>query len=539
MILNKSKNAKSGVIWGFLDKIVVLIFPFIIRTIIIHKLGSEYAGLGSLFTSILQVLSLAELGFGTAMVYSMYKPIVDDDKTTLSALLRYYKRIYLVMGLVILAIGLCVLPFVRYLIKDDVPADVNIYILFSIYLCNTVISYFTFAYRASLLSAYQREDINSIVNLIIHLFLFGAQVLCLILYPNYYLYIIWLPISTLAFNIFRYLIVKKKYPEIKPVGDIDEDKRKEIKKSISSLICHRIGGVIVNSADNIIISIFLGLVVLSNYNNYYYLITAISGFILIIFTSLCAGVGNSILVHTKEENERYFYKIFFINGAAVVFCTICFFNLYQPFIELWVGQDKLFPFLTMVLFCIYFFIHMIRRTIIMYRDAYGAWKDNRFQPIVSALFNLIVNIILVQFIGVNGIILSTILSMILIDIPWETITFFRNTSKYNVKKYIIYSLIFILASVVACVPCYFIKLNFKPILNVILYLGISIGAFLITFLIFFAWMPEFRMILRRKNYSLSGIQKKSITVPTKENETKEMENSNNVVDDTEFVEVEQ
>jgi O-antigen/teichoic acid export membrane protein len=479
MVLNKERNARISVAWGFIFKIVSLVCPFIIRTLLIKIMGSEYSGLGSLFTTILQVLSLAELGFGTAMVYSMYKPVAQDDKSKLSAILKYYRKIYYIISIIILVAGAAVLPFLKFLVKDDVPSSVNLYILYGIYVLNTFISYFGLAYRASLLSTYQKEDINSIANLIVNVLLYAAQIIVLIIHPNYYLFIIFLPITTLLLNVIKYFYVKKKYKDITPTGELDEDVRKEIKTNMAALLCHKVGGVVVNSADNIVISAFLGLVVLSNYNNYYYLLSAISAFIIIIFTSLCAGVGNSLIVKTKEENERFFNRVFLINCVVVSFCTICFFNLYQLFVEFWVGKELMFDFFTVILFCIYFYLHMIRRTIIMYRDAFGAWKDrNKIQPIVSCIFNLIVNIILVNFIGIYGILISTILSMVLIDIPWETITFFKNISKYSPKKYIIFGVSFIISTTISCLICYFIPFNVENlIVNMIINLGVSIAIF--------------------------------------------------------------
>ena len=496
MILDKVKNAKYGFFWGVISKIIALILPFVIRSLLIYKMGSEYAGLGNLFSAILQVLSLAELGFGSAMVYSMYKPIANNDEKTISALLNYYKKVYFIIGLIVLLLGLIVLPFVNFLIQGEIPNDINIYLLFGIYLFNTVSSYFVFGYRGALLSAYQREDINSIITLIVNVFLYVTQIIVLLLYPNYYVYIIILPISTILFNIMKFLLVKKKYPTIKPIGEIDTDTKSDIKKKINALLFHKIGGVVVNSADNIVISAFLGLVVLSNYNNYYYIISAISALVLILFTSLCAGVANSLIVKTKEENEKFFYKVFFINCIIVSFCTICLFNMLQPFIELWVGKDKMFPLGTLVLFCIYFYIHMIRRTIIMYRDAFGAWIDNKWQPIVSCIFNLIINIILVNIIGLNGIIISTILSMLLIDIPWETISFFRNTSKYNYRKYIFYMIYFIIITSGLCYGCSFISFVDNLYLEILLQLVLSFGALIIIICSCF-WMEEFKSIIKK------------------------------------------
>lgn len=418
--LDFSKNTIQGTVWGGINKFVAVFMPFIVRTILIRRLGAEYAGLSSLFTSILQVLSLAELGFASAMVYEMYKPIAENNIDEISALLKFYKKIYIIIGCAVVIIGMCIMPILGVLIKGEVPSDVNIYILYVIYLLNTAISYFLFAYRASIMSAYQREADNAKIQLVTNTLMYLVQITVLLLFANYYVYIVFLPVFTLIYNFARYAYVKKKYPQIKCEGEITESQKKGIKKNISALFLHKVGNVTVNTLDNIVVSSFLGLVLLSNYNNYFYLINAITSIILIFFNSITAGVGNRLIVKDNESNVGDFYKIFYINGFSVVVCTTCLFAVFQEFITIWVGKEYLFQPITMILFCIYFFVHTIRRTIIAYRDAAGMWVDNKWQPIVSAIVNLTLNISLVRIIGVNGVVISTIISMLIVDIPWET-----------------------------------------------------------------------------------------------------------------------
>lgn len=448
--LNKTKNTIQGTLWGITNKVVALVFPFIIRTILIRKLGAEYAGLSSLFTSILQVLSLADLGIGTAIVFSMYKAVSEDDKKTLSAYLNYFRRVFFIIGIVILGIGLLAMPFLKYLINGDVPADINLYILYLIYLSNTVISYFAFAYRSAILSAYQREADNSKFQIACNIMMYIVQIVVLLLFENYYLYILFLPIFTLVLNISRYLYVCKKYPDIKCEGMISATQRKKIKKNISALFLHKVGSVTVNTLDNVIISSFLGLLPLANYNNYYYLISAVTAIILIFFSSLTAGVGNSIITEDREKVKQDFYTIFYLNGFIVVVSTVCFFSMYQDFITVWIGKEYLFDYITMILFCVYYYVHTIRRTIIAYRDAAGMWVDNKWQPVVSAMVNLILNIILVQVVGINGVIISTIVSMILIDIPWETGKLIKELFNESAKKYVVRLIYYTLIVILSC-----------------------------------------------------------------------------------------
>lgn len=439
--LELGKNTLQGTFWGVLDKFINIVFPFILRTIIIRILGAEYAGLNSLYTSILQVLSLAELGIGSAMVYQMYKPVAEDDKKLISALLAYYKKAYYIIGIIILGIGLLICPFIKCFINGNTPDDINIYVLFLIYLGNTVLSYSFLAYEGSILSAYQREADNSKIRLCANGLMYVVQIILLVVFKNYYIYILFLPLATVLYNYLRHKYVRINYPDIKCEGSIGIEQKCNIKNNVLALFLHKIGAAVVNTIDTLVISTFMGLTIVSNYGNYYYLMSAVTSLITIAFTALTAGIGNVIITSDRTVVKKHFNLIFYCNGAAVIICTTCFFAMYQDFIALWVGDKYLFGYDTMMLFCLYFFIHTIRRTIIMYRDAAGMWMDNKWQPIFSSIINLLLNIILINIIGINGILLSTIISMILVDIPWETRTLMKKLLGEN--EYLYFAKIFL------------------------------------------------------------------------------------------------
>ena len=498
--LNKTKNTIQGTFWGILNKLTAILCPFVIRTIIIRLLGAEYAGLSSLYTSILHVLSLAELGIGSAMVYQMYEPVARDDKAALSALLAYYRRAYAIISLVILGIGLAICPFVRFLIKGTIPQDINIYILFLIYLLNTVASYSCLAYRGAILSAYQREADKSMLQLISHLVMYVCQVLALLTLKNYYVYIAFLPISTVLFNVLKYCYVKKHYPDILCGGEITGEQKASIKQNISALFMHKVGGAVVNTIDNIVISVFMGLVILANYGNYYFILSAVTSIVTIVFTSLTAGIGNSIITSDASTVKKHFYSILYLNGFIVMVCTVCFFNMYQDFITQWVGAACLFGFDTMVLMCVYFFVHTIRRTIIMYRDAAGMWVDNRWQPIVSAIVNLTLNIVLIHLIGINGIVISTIISMVLVDIPWETKALINRLFRESVVRYCLVVLYFALITVAGCLITWLL-LRRIPAESLLVRLALECGASVLigagVFLGLTVFMPEQKWMISR------------------------------------------
>ena len=339
MKIERTKNATRNIIFGVALKIYQILIPFVMRTIMIYFLGMQYTGLNSLFTSILQVLNLAELGVGSAMVYSMYKPIVDDDKKRICSLMRLYRTYYNIIGLVILIAGVILTPFIPHLIKGDVPADMNVYV-YILYLLNlgaTVLSYWLFAYKNSLFQVFQRQDVVSKVTLVTNTIQYIFQALAIIVLRNYYVYVIMLLAGQALTNIVTAIVATKMYPDLKPGEKLDQASIKEINHRIRDLFTSRVGSVVVNSADTIVISAFLGLTVLAEYQNYYYILSAIIGMVDVIWTSCTAGIGNSLIVETKEKNLHDLKKFTFLISWIAGVCCCCFLNLFQPFMKMWVG----------------------------------------------------------------------------------------------------------------------------------------------------------------------------------------------------------
>ena len=193
---------------------------------------------------------------------------------------------------------------------------------------------------------------------------------------------------------------------------------KRINRRIRDLFTARLGAVIVNSADTIVISAFLGLTVLAVYQNYYFVLTSIIGFVTVIFSSVTAGIGNSLIVETKEKNFNDLIKFTFIICWIAGICSCCFLNLFQPFMGIWVGEDLMLGFSAVVFFVIYYYVYEVNQLLNTYKDAGGIWREDRFRPLVTAITNLGMNLLMVNYIGIYGIILSTVLSMIVVGMPW-------------------------------------------------------------------------------------------------------------------------
>lgn len=456
MKMERTKNAGRNIVFGSILKLYQLLVPFLMRTAMIYFMGVQYLGLNSLFTSVLQVLNLAELGVGSAMVYSMYKPIAEEDKTTICALMKLYRLYYRVIGLVIAVIGITLTPFIPKLIKSDLPAGLNVYILYLLNLSVTVLSYWLFAYKNSLFQAHQRSDVPSKVALATNTVQYGLQLLVLVFLKDYYVYVIVALATQALTNIVTAIAANKMYPDYKPIGKLDKYAVKAINKRIRDLFTAKLGGTIVNSADTIVISAFLGLTTLAIYQNYYFIMNSVMGFVIIIFTSCTAGIGNSLVTETKEKNYFDFKKLAFLIIWIATVCISCFVCLYQPFMKLWVGDNLLFGMDIVVLLCVYFYIFLVNNLSCVYKDAGGMWHEDRFRPLIGGLANLVMNLIMVQFIGIYGVLLSTILSYIMVAMPWLIHNLFKLVFKRSPKEYVLTILIGALISAVIAALCYVI-----------------------------------------------------------------------------------
>lgn len=450
MKIERTKNATRNIFYGGLLKIYQIIIPFIMRTAMIYLMGVQYLGLNSLFSSILQVLNLAELGVGSAMVYSMYKPIAQDDTEQICALMGLYRTYYRAIGLVIAAAGTILVPFIPHLVKKDVPADINIYILYILNLSVTVLSYWLFAYKNCLLAAYQRIDITSKVTIVTNTIQYSLQILVLLFLKNYYIYVMVALAAQAITNIVTALVVTKLYPDYKPQGKLDKSVIGRINQQIKDLFTAKFGSVIVGSADTIVISAFLGLTVLAVYQNYYYIMNAVCSIIGVMFLSVTAGIGNSLITETLDKNYRDLKKFTFIIAWLLCVSCCCFAGMYQPFMKLWVGEKYVLDDTYVILFCVYFYVCEMSMVWATIKDAAGLWHRDRFRPLIGASVNLLLNLILVQFIGLYGILLSTIISYVFITMPWLVYNLFSLLYKRSMKEYVITLVQYILITMISC-----------------------------------------------------------------------------------------
>ena len=430
---------------------------FALRTALLYSLGVEYLGLNGLFASVIQVLNIADLGVESAIAFSLYQPIAEDDEESICALLRLYRKYYIGIGFFILAAGLCTTPFVPGLIEGDIPSGINVYFAFFLYLLSVVSSYLAGGYRKCLLKAHMRGDIISKISLAVSVTVTVLQLIVVCGLKNYYLYLALLIVSIVAENMIAARVSGKLYARYKPKGKLPQEYLRQFGQRIRDLFTAKVSTVVLNSADAIVISAFLGLGVLAQYQNYYYILTAVAALMEVIYDSAMAGIGNSLITESKEKNYIDLRMLSFAVAWVSGWCACCFLCLYQPFMEIWVGKELLLPFGMVILFACYFVAIELNRVVNVYKDAAGMWHQDRFRPLTAAILNLILNLLTVRRMGLYGVLLSSIVAILGVEIPWLLRNIFSELfPRGNLWKYIVSLLHYVLMMILACVPAWLI-----------------------------------------------------------------------------------
>ena len=341
---------------------------------------------------------------------------------------------------------MCLLPFLRVLVKGNLPPGVHLHVLYLVHLVNTSMGYFLFAYRGSALAAYARRDvlshIASVVQVGQYLTVFAVLVLTRQmgnwpLAAAYYAYVG----STVAFTVLNNLLLwkesKRLFPDLDPRGTLERERRRSVVAVVGDIFIHKVGGVVSYQSDNLVISSALGLVAVAAYGNYYYVVTAGAGLVGAVALSMLGGFGNKIYTETRESNFRLFLKANRVVMLATLWCAAVMAAVYQPFIEVWTRKDPVLMrhVATPLLMVTYFFVSQSRQMLLTFKSAASLWKDDRWKPIVAGALNLAISIGLVLWLPeewkLDGVIFGTIVSLLFVQIPWETHVLF---TKYFTKE---------------------------------------------------------------------------------------------------------
>lgn len=451
----RTQNSIRNVLSAMIGQLGGILVNLLARVFFLHYLNQTYLGLNGLFTNVLTMLSLVELGVGPAMAYSLYKPLADHDVERLKSHMAFYKKAYVTIGLVIAALGLLFLPFYT-VFMDEVPDIPYLNVIYLLFVANTVVSYF-YSYKRSLIVCDQKKYIETAIHYGAYFILNVVQIIFLALTKNYVVFLILQVLSTWLENMLLARKADKLYPFLreKNVQPMNRDDAQVIYRNVAAMSMHKVGAVVVNSTDNILISKLIGLAAAGLYSNYYTIIHPLQTITNQIFESIVASVGN-LTATVKDGNKTHlmetFYDVFFFAFWIFTFCSICLLNLLHPFIEfLWLRNSGwLLDKLTLYVLVINFYLYGMRRPVLTFRDATGAFWNDRFKPIFESIINLVASILLAKKFGIAGIFLGTLVSTVTTSLWVEPMVLYHNVFYASMRSYFIRFFAYTLVGVGIC-----------------------------------------------------------------------------------------
>lgn len=433
---SRLKNSALNFASGFLGRVLTILLNFVVRTIFIYCLNEAYLSVNGLYSDILTVLSLAELGFGSAMVYRMYAPVAVKDYQKTAALLQFYKKIYIIIGVVIFLLGLCVIPFMDYIIKDkpDISGLTLYYILF---LVNTSISYWFSSYKASVLYADQKEYIKTNVQNTMAILQSGLQIVLLLLFRKYLLYLLIQLVGNIFLNLYVAHLVDKRYPEIQTYQGVSlsAEERVQIRKDTEALVLSRFGHVALNGTDNIIISAVVGVLWVGRLSNYTLICDSVTSVLCQITAAITGSLGNFFATEDKHAGYALFKKVEFLNFWLYGFSFIALVTLLDPFVQIWAGGRFVLGLPISIAIAINFFVAGYMNTLWVFRSTLGLFKQGKFRPILVAILNIVLSIVLGRLWGVFGVLFATFLSRAAISLWYDPLILHRYGFEVSCKPF--------------------------------------------------------------------------------------------------------
>lgn len=447
---SRTKNSIRNSTVSIVTQVLTVIINFVVKTVFIHTLGSEYLGVNGLFSNIITMLSLADLGIGVAIPYSLYKPLAENNQEKINVLMKFYAKIYNVIGIIVLTIGLSLIPFLGLMIKDmpDIP---NLKLIYALFVIHSASSYF-FVYKRFLIESDQKGYITSKIIFIFSTLLSVIQIILLLLTKNYVLFLLSSIVIVITQNIYisHKAVILYPFLKEKPKDKMAKEDIKDISKNVSALLIYRVGTVVTNGTDNIVISKFIGLVMVGIYSNYLLIINSLNTILNQVFNAITSSIGNLVVTTDGKRSSHVYEKLNLFNFWLYALCSICLLVLFNPFIEIWIGKDYLLPFYVVFLLVFNFYITGMQAVTTSFRNAYGLFWKAKYRPLIMIVINIIISVILVKFMGISGVILGTIISR-LVTVTWldpyivYRYGFKKSPTRYY-TKYMLLLIIFLLTA---------------------------------------------------------------------------------------------
>lgn len=439
------KNSIRNYSYSILGQSINLVLSFVCRTVFIKNLSVDYLGVGGLFTNILSLFSLADLGIGSAIIVYLYKPLANNDEAKLKSLTHLYAKAYQIIGISVAILGLLLLPFINHLIKEPPEVD-HLYLIYLLFVANSTVSYF-FSYKRALITADQKEYIST-NNSFGFLFLqYLIQIVVLVTSHNYLLYLSTAVCCTIASNISISIKANKLYPLLKDKNPplLERTERKNILKNVLAMMSHKIGGVANNSADNILISAFIGIASVGIYSNYLMIQSVVNGFVMQIFNSVSASIGNLNETESDEKVIQIYNVLLFISFWVFGFCAICLIILFNPFIKAWIGEEYLLNRYVIMVIVTNFYLAGNSRVTTNYVNVTKLFWNTKLKPWAEIFIKVVVSVLLIKKLGLIGVFIGTSISFLSMTFWVDPYVLYKHRFRLPVisyyTKYIINTLI--------------------------------------------------------------------------------------------------
>lgn len=431
----RTRNSLKNMIAAVATNIITIILGFIAQAIFLKILGTEYLGVNGLFTNVVSMLGIVELGIGSAIIFHLYQPIAENDKKKIKALMSFYKKAYHIIAIIILILGIGLIPLLGTFITD-VKIDINITFVYILFILDIIASYLL-AYKRSVLYADQKNYLVNIIHIFYLICLNSLQLITLYLTKNYYYYLMIKIIMRIVENIIITTIVNRKYIYLKEKNKekLDEKTQKDIYKKVRALFFHKIGSFIVLGTDNIIISKYLGIISVGLYSNYQMIISAIHTLFSQMISAITPSVGNLLVEKDSQKNYEVFKKIRFLNFVIATFASSALLIVMDSFVTIWIGKKYILPLSVLIVLVINLYQSLMRTSFAVFKEAAGIFYEDRFVPLIESGINMIASIILVKFFGLAGVFMGTIISSLTLWCYSYPKYVYKNLFKKDYKNY--------------------------------------------------------------------------------------------------------
>lgn len=439
--MSRTKQVAKNVLAGVIGQLMTFIFGFAARTVFIYTLSAAYLGINGLFTSLLTVLNLSELGIGVAITYALYKPLASNDREYIKALMSFYSKAYRLIGVLVLLLGIAMLPFLDKLISGDTDL-VNVRIVFMLFVFESAASYWLFAYKQTLLEANQQKYIVTIYHAIMTCSLAVIRIAALLVMMGspeiaFYVYTAVGVAGQLVINVLIGRATDKRFAYLKEKNarKLTKEEKTPIFKNVTGVFVSKFSGIMITSIDNILISAFISISSVGIYSNYVVLRTYLTKPLGIIFDSITASIGDYCARESIEKQEEFFEAIQFTYFWIYAFCSICLWILFNPFIGgVWINEEYLLSDTAVFLIVMNFLLDGLSGAVIKFRVAHGLYWQAKFRYLFSAVANGVLSYLLIKPFGIEGVLLGTTASIIIM-ISFDPIIVYKNVFQKGAARY--------------------------------------------------------------------------------------------------------